>query len=380
LKTIAIVNQKGGCAKTITAINLSAFLASSGRRVLLIDMDPQGHATLGLVKDSSRIQTTIYDALTREQEMTALRDIIVTVRENLDLAPADIMLAALPEELAGAVGQENRLSEALQEIRHNYEYVIIDCPPSVGSLTFNALKACSEVIIPVEPSFFSLHGIGMQLETLDLLARKAGHQIRARALITLYRGRFDFVKAVTEEIRKHLGDRCFKTVIRFCMKLSEAAAHAMPIADFSSRSSGCADYRALAREVLEQESPALAPCTFKGVAEETSSRIPVREMKASPPVDIGSGILFTLEAPHAHCVRLAGDFNGWIPDGNEMQSNGHIWSKIVSLLPGRYHYRYVVDGNWLSDPLNVDIEPAPWGGYNSVLVLEKNNPPWASRA
>ena len=116
----------------------------------------------------------------------------------------------MTEELAGVDGQENRLSEALAEVREDYDYILIDCPPGVGPLTFNALKACTEAIIPVEPSFFSLHGIGMQLETLDLLARKAGHQIDAHALITLYRGRYDFVKAVAEEIRKHLGDRSLK--------------------------------------------------------------------------------------------------------------------------------------------------------------------------
>lgn len=253
MRTIAIVNQKGGCGKTITAINLSAFLARESRRVLVIDMDPQGHTTLGLSKDSSRIQKTIYDALTNEQAVTRLSDVVIPVRKNLDLAPADIMLAALPEELAGVLGQENRLSQALQDMDQEYDYVMIDCPPSVGPLTFNALKACSEVIIPVEPSFFSLHGIGMQLETLDLLAKKAGHEIRARALVTLYRGQFDFVKAVTEEIRKHLGERCFNTVIRFSVKLSEAAAHGMPVDEFSTRSAGFRDYGALAREVVEQE-------------------------------------------------------------------------------------------------------------------------------
>jgi chromosome partitioning protein len=383
MRTIAIVNQKGGCGKTITAINLSAFLASEPRRVLLVDMDPQGHATLGLLRDSSRVQKTIYDVLTREQDMTALRDIIVKIRENLDLAPTDILLAALPDELARTPGQENRLSEAFAEVRQDYDYIVVDCPPNVGPLTFNALKACSEVIIPVEPSFFSLHGIGMQMETLDLLAKKAGHEIIARALITLYTGRFDFVKAVVEEIRKHLGDRSFNTVIRFSVKLAEAAGHGLPIAEFSKRSAGFADYRALAREVLEQESPKWAPSALEEVLEEPSSPASgvAREeteyrlgppMEASPPLCTSEGVLFTLEAPDARCVQLAADFNGWIPDGNEMQSIGRIWRKVIPLPPGRYQYRYVVDGGWQTDPLNVDVEPAPWGGYNSVFVLEGN--------
>ncbi len=384
MRAIAIVNQKGGCGKTITAINLSAFLAREQRRVLLVDMDPQGHATLGLLRDSSGLQKTIYDVLTREQDATALRDIIVSVRENLDLAPADILLAALPEELAAAPGKENRLATAMEEIWQDYDYIIVDCAPSVGLLTFNALKVCSEAIIPVEPSFFSLHGIGMQMETLDLLARKAGHDIRARALITLYTGRYDFVKAVAEEIRKHLGDRSFNTVIRFSVKLAEAAGHGLPVAEFSTRSAGFADYRTLAREVLEQESPKEVSSIVEEVAEEASlpasvealdqieSRLQTR-IEASPPQRIGEGVLFTIEAPGARCVQLAADFNGWVANGNEMQSSGSIWRKVVPLPPGRYHYRYVVDGGWQTDPLNVNIEPTPWGGYNSVLVLEGNN-------
>src|SRR5262245_19740069 len=124
MRRIAIINQKGGCGKTITAINLSAFLALEQRRVLLVDMDPQGHATLGLMPDSSQIKKTIYDVLTREQETTPIRDVLINVRENLNLIPADILLAALPEELSGTPGQENRLSEALEEAEDDYDYVI----------------------------------------------------------------------------------------------------------------------------------------------------------------------------------------------------------------------------------------------------------------
>jgi chromosome partitioning protein len=254
MRTIAIVNQKGGCGKTITAINLSAFLAREQRRVLLIDMDPQGHASLGLQKNSFHPDKTVYDVLTR-QNGAAFGDIIVRARENLDLAPSDILLSALPETLSSQLGKENRLAEALEGIRQDYDYIIVDCPPTVSLLTFNALKACSEAIIPVEPSFFSLHGIAKQLETLDLLARKTGHAIQARALITLYTGRFPFVVAISDEIRKHLGDRSFNTMIRFSPKLPESVAHGLPIAEFSTRSAGFADYRALAREILAQESP-----------------------------------------------------------------------------------------------------------------------------
>jgi chromosome partitioning protein len=359
MRTIAIVNQKGGCGKTITAINLSAFLAREPRRVLLVDMDPQGHATLGVMNQDLRLEKTIYEVLAHEGCVTTLRDVIVGVRKNLDLVPADVLLSALPEKLREIPGKENRLAEALDEIRHDYDYVVVDCPPNVGLLTFNALKACSEAIIPVEPSFFSLHGIARQIETLDLLSRKSGHHITAHALITLYSARSDFGKNMAEEIRKQFGTACCSTVIRFSAKLSEAAGHGLPIAEFSNRSAGFADYRALAREILEQE-------------EETAEEMQV-QMQASPPICVGGGVLFTINAPDARCVQLAGDFNGWVADGNEMQSIGGIWKKLLPLPPGRYHYRYVVDGRWMTDPLNVNIEPTPWGGYNSVVNLDENN-------
>src|SRR5213083_744751 len=209
MRTIAIVNQKGGCGKTMTAINLSAFLARASRRVLLIDMDPQGHATLGVLKDPFPLEKTVYEVLAREDGLTALGEVIVKVRDNFDIAPSDVLLSALPEKLREIPEKEAKLSLALEGVRHNYDYAIVDCPPSVGLLTFNALLACSEAIIPVEPSFFSLHGIGKQLETLEMLVRQTGHVIAARALITLYTGRHDFVRAVAEEIRRHLGDRSF---------------------------------------------------------------------------------------------------------------------------------------------------------------------------
>ena len=154
MKTIAIVNQKGGCGKTLTAINLSAFLARSSRRVLLIDMDPQGHATLGVVKDPVQLEKTVYEVLAGEGGLTALREVVIKVRDNFDIAPSDVLLSALPEKLRDMPEKENRLSAALEEIRQDYDYVIVDCPPNVGLLTFNALIACSEAIIPVEPSFF----------------------------------------------------------------------------------------------------------------------------------------------------------------------------------------------------------------------------------
>jgi chromosome partitioning protein len=382
MRSIAIMNQKGGCGKTITAINLSAFLAREKRKVLLIDMDPQGHATLGLSAPSVQPAGTIYEVLlpAEGKEHMCLRDVTRRVLDNLDLAPSDILLSALSEKLAGLPGRENRLSEALKEVYRDYDYITVDCPPHVGLLTFNAMLACSEAIIPLDPSFFSLHGIGKLLETLEVVEKTTGHRLTARALITLYPGRSEFVREVAEEIRKHLGGRSFNTVIRYSVKLAEAASNGQPITEYCRNCVGFIDYRELAREVLLQEAreperdllertAGNAEILSPHALDETEPEVAREDetIGAARPIVTKDGVLFTLEAPDARCVQIAGDFNAWAP--NEMQNTGRIWQRVIPLPPGRYRYRYLVDGRWESDPLNSDVEVSPYGGYNSVLVL-----------
>jgi len=358
MRTIAVVNQKGGCGKTITSINLSAFLALAGRRVLLVDMDPQGHSTLGLPVGEGAPTRTMYDVFmggTRGSE-TSIADVTRSVGENFDLAPADILLSAIPEALAGVASRENILARALADLEGRYDYVIVDCPPSVGLLTFNALKACTEALIPMDPSFFSLHGIGKLFETFEMLHRKTGHRISARVLVTLYPGRTPFVKAVVEEVHRHLAGRHFETVVRQSVKLAEAASHGLPVTRYATHSAGFEDYQALANEIMQQE-PAIANTGDLGIA-------------AAPAVT-RDGVMFTVEAPNAAHVQLVGDFNDWTPDGGEMEPVGRVWKKMVKLAPGRYQYRYVIDGQWRSDPRNAAVEPSPFGGENSLLVLEE---------
>lgn len=348
MRTIAVVNQKGGCGKSTTAINLSGFLALRHRRVLLVDMDPQGHATLGLSTGSVQ-PPTMYDVFVRGAG-APLRDVIRSVSVNLDLAPSDITLSGAPESLASTPGRERILADALREVHGLYDYVVIDCPPNVGLLTFNALQACREAIVPMDPSFFSLHGIGKLLETIDLVARRTGHQVSARVLITLYSGRTDFAREVVAQVHDHLAGRHFETVIRYSVKLAEAASHGLPIASYCRDCAGFDDYAALTEEVLGQESEEM--------------------VAAAPPVPTPEGVVFSLEAPGASRVQLVGDFNAWTLDGNEMDATGRVWKKLLKLEPGRYRYRYVVDGHWLCDPLNANVEPGPYGGHNSVLELE----------
>jgi chromosome partitioning protein len=368
MRTIAVVNQKGGCGKTITSINLSAFLACTQRRVLLVDMDPQGHATLGLrAADAEPPAKTMYEVFSRRpgKEPTDLREVILPVRENLDVAPADILLSAIAEMLAGVPGREDILSNALAKVRSDYDYVIIDCPPNVGLLTFNALKACSEAIVPMDPSFFALHGIGMLLETFELLEQRSDHHIEARVLVTLYPGRAPFVKAVVDELRRHLDGRYFETVIRYSIKLAEAASHGVPIAEYCRDCVGFDDYQALLAEVLRREGE-----NRHVVPDTDATRTGARHRRARPSSTLvpPQEVTFTIDAPGAKQVLLNGDFNDWT--GSQMEQIGEVWTKVIKLPPGRYRYRYVVDGRWQNDPSNAAVEPNPYGEYDCVLVVD----------
>ena len=371
MRTIAVVNQKGGCGKTITAINLAAFLAHAGRRVLLVDMDPQGHATLGLLTAAAPPSASVYDVLApgADDRRASLRDIAYPVRENLDLAPADILLSALPEVLSGVAGREDRLAAALAELRNDYDYAVVDCPPNVGLLTFNALKACAEAIVPMDPSFFALHGIGKVFETFDLLARKTGHSISARVLVTLYSGRAAFARAILQEIHAHLAGRHFATTIRYSIKLAEAASHGLPIADYCRHSAGFEDYAALASEVLQQEAAMGVQGSVASDGPKDRARSGYRPLLPSAPTATDDGVVFAVAARDAQRVQLAGDFNEWVANGSEMEPVGDVWVKVLKLPPGRYRYRFVVDGQWQSDPLNSLAEPSPFGGNDSLLVL-----------
>ena len=334
-------------------------------------MDPQGHATLGVLSGSVG-SPTMYEVFVTEPggQPTRLRHITRSVRENLDVAPSDIRLSAIPERLTGVAGRETVLAENLAEVSAQYDFAIVDCPPNVGLLTFNALRACSEAIVPMDPSFFSLHGLGKQLETFDALEKQTGHRITPRVLLTLYTGRTPFVRAVVDEIRGHLSGRHFATIIRYSVKLAEAASHGLPIAHYARYCAGYEDYQALTAEVLQQDtgSPKGERITLADVVTPTEDDDSERPL---PPAVTHAGVMFTLEAPDAARVQLSGDFNGWVLDGNDMNPVGRVWKKVVKLQPGRYRYRYIVDGVWQRDPLNPAVEPSPYGGHNSILVVDE---------
>ena len=226
MRIIAIINQKGGCGKTTTSINLAACLAHLGRKTLLADMDPQGHCGIGLAVPEEQIERTIYDALIDESDgrMAKMSEIVWQIASDFDLAPSSMKLAAFEQVFAGRPGREDRLKTALETVKNTYQWVILDCPPSVGLLTFNALRACDEVIVPVETGFFSLHGLTKMMETLELLKERCSSDILIRVLPTLYDTRTKLAREVLSELRAKFRDYLMESTINFNTKLKEAAS------------------------------------------------------------------------------------------------------------------------------------------------------------
>ena len=251
MRVIASANQKGGCGKTTTAINLSSSLSLKGQKVLLIDFDPQAHATMGLNIKASDLDKTIYDVITpKKNGFLGIKDILLPVKDNFDLAPSSLILSAFEQELSGLEGREDRLFQAIQSVKEQYDFIVIDCPPSIGHLSFNALRACDEVIIPIDMSLFSLRGVAKLIEIIVLLKEEIGHDIQSRALITMYDRRTRYSRTVLEKVQAEFGDNVFDTVIRYNIRLRETADLGLPVGDYDKNAIGHMDYENLAEEVI----------------------------------------------------------------------------------------------------------------------------------
>jgi len=255
MRTVAVVNQKGGCGKTTVAINLAAALADLGKKVLLVDMDPQSHCAVGLAVPEEQIEQSIYDVLISRSrnEPMRLTEILWQIGEKLELAPASIDLSAFEQQMAGIPERECCLKNVLEDVKDEYDFAVIDCPPAVGLLTFNALRASTDVLVPVETGYFALHGLSKQLETLSILCKRCQQQVSVRVLASMYDIRTKMAREILAELRSHFADRMFKTVVNFNTKLKEAASFGQPINEYDPASKGQQDFRVLAQEVIGGE-------------------------------------------------------------------------------------------------------------------------------
>ncbi|HZH61527.1 MAG TPA: AAA family ATPase [Metabacillus sp.] len=248
-KIIAIANQKGGVGKTTTSVNLGACLAYIGKRVLLVDVDPQGNATSGIGIEKADVEHCIYDILVDDVEA---KDVIKpTEVENLDIIPATIQLAGAEIELVPTISREVRLKRALEAVKDNYDYMVIDCPPSLGLLTINALTASDAVLIPVQCEYYALEGLSQLLNTVRLVQKHLNTDLTIEGvLLTMLDARTNLGIQVIDEVKKYFQDKVYKTIIPRNIRLSEAPSHGQPIIIYDPRSRGAEVYLDLAKEVV----------------------------------------------------------------------------------------------------------------------------------
>jgi len=250
-KVIAVVNQKGGVGKTTTAINLAAFLAEMGKFVLMVDMDPQGNATSGLGLQKDEIEAGLYEALSREKRM---HDIIHnTSHEGLRVAPATANLAGASIELVDVEQREHQLHQLLEEVKNAYDYIVIDCPPSLGLLTINSLVAADEILIPVQAEYYALEGLGQLLQTIELIREHLKPELAILgAVLTMYDKRTKLSEDVMGELYKYFPNNIFRSVIPRTVRLAEAPSFGKSILQYEPAGKGAKAYEKLAREILDK--------------------------------------------------------------------------------------------------------------------------------
>jgi len=387
MRTIAVVNQKGGCGKTTVSINLASALADIGQKVLLVDMDPQSHCAVGLAVPEDQIEQSIYDVLisTSRNEPIRLTEILWQISDKLELAPASLDLSAFEQQMMGVTERECCLKDALNEIKNDYDYVVIDCPPAVSLLTFNALRAADEVIVPVETGYFALHGLSRQLETLSILCRRCSQHVDVRVLASMYDIRTKMAREILAELRSHFSEKMFKTVVSFNTKIKEASSFGQPISEYDPASKGQKDFHSLAEEVLGTQSQLQRHEFVNSLADQLESisatadellqttrppvttvpvpetpqpvmHLPVEEftpteevlpevtIPETPEIEIqetpkpldtaaklsdyygvsqkDDAVVFVTLYPRAENVQIAGDFNNWQPENTTMQKVG----------------------------------------------------------
>ena len=247
-RVISIANQKGGVGKTTTAVNLSACLAQKGKRVLLIDIDPQGNATSGLGIEAHK-DKSVYNVLVDDMDITDT--IEPTMVKKLDVCPANINLAGAEVELVSMVSRETRLKDAVEKIRDDYDYIFIDCPPSLGLITLNAFTASDSVLVPIQCEYYALEGLGQLIQTIKLVQKRLNPDLIIEGVIlTMFDARTNLSTQVAREVEKYFGNKVFQTIIPRNIRLSEAPSHGLPITLYDADSKGSETYKKLARELI----------------------------------------------------------------------------------------------------------------------------------
>jgi len=359
MEIIAVCSQKGGSGKTTTAISLSAALALNGKKVLLIDFDPQAHATIGLNVEN---KVSIYDVLSKiSKNKSLLRNITAKVEDNFFLAPSSLMLSTIEQEFSDEIGRESRLRDALSsEIEQSkFDYVIIDCPPNLGLLTINALRAADSAIIPVEASRFSFEGVAQVVDIINLVSERLNHPLTFRVLVTIFDSRLRHSFEILKKIKDTFMEKVYSTFIHINVKIKESQAAGVSVFKYDKYSRGAKDYFTLSKEIISNKEVTMDKITKK-LKDVASKKI--KEMKE---------VTFSFNAPTARTVFVVGNFNNWeMNEDNLLEKRDGVWTKKFKLSPGKYQYRFIVDGQWFEDPVNPTIATNPYGEFNSIVDVK----------
>jgi chromosome partitioning protein len=416
MKVISIGNQKGGCGKTTTAINLASALSDNGKKVLLIDLDPQAHASLGLDIES---QDSIYNVISRlTPRKLKLENIIRRVENNFDIIPSNVLVGTLEQELSDEIGRELKLKEVIAPISNRYDYVLIDCPPSLGILTVNAIRVSDEMIIPVETSRFSMQGVEHILDIVNLVKDRLNHEVKCRVLITMFDSRLRHSFAMLSTFKERFKEMLYDTIVHVNVKLKESAVMGRSVSRYDKYCRGAKDYNTLAKEIIllgrvgeeglpqeivkqtvrparvEVETKIEEP-KFDEVVEEArrefleefkegvrGEAIPEVETPAFQPltakmqdivreeVEKLYNTKFWIAAVGAKSVYVTGSFNDWsLDDSCRLKEVGGRWETDIALKPGVYKYQFIVDGVWKEDPNNTRKERNSFGDINSLVEV-----------
>jgi chromosome partitioning protein len=388
MNIIAIANQKGGCGKTTTAINLAAGLGERGYRTLLVDADPQGHASLGLGQRRQE-EPGLYEVFALDFPLS--QAIIREVAKGVDIVPATISLAAVEHVLSNMPHRERQLLDHLETLGDRYDYVIIDCPPALGLLSINAIRAANLILVPVDMSLFSIDGIERLSETVDLVAQKYNLEIEVNILPTLVDKRTRLCRKFLLGIYERYQDNVLPVMIQNTVRLKEAACEGKPVLQFDPHSVASANYRELADDIIHRSTNEQLIADeelswllkrvddVKEIPRLTAEVIPANsethEKVLAVTGDHGDLQRVELTYPDfgGRDLKIAGEFNDWVPDqGVETILEDDAIHKILYVEPGEYQYRLVIDGKWRNDPTNPDQIMNSMGVHTSMLKVRND--------